>query len=335
MARITPDYDPAHHYAVMWAPETTLITESADGITPPTLPAAPANPVLIGYLSSTPELDRGLNNSRGFSIGSKRANRKKRGARNPKLSFKLQITSLAFLQNGQAETGSELPDFCLTLVIPNKRTIRLRFCKISQRTFTFTETPTGEPGELEVDIQVEAMLVEPVAVPISMTAGALEALVLALGQTFYWHDVRRLDITNAAGATNNYRDAVMSLSITDKTNIERKGERQNWGDNNPMSNTNLALLEHHEEATGELKWHSHLKEDLLTATVDAQNWGDIVVHVSDKPVLGDDDGREFLVTAFDCFPSNVTDSGTESSAQLSSTVPFTASHMLVTDVEEE
>jgi hypothetical protein len=334
MARIAPTYDPGHDSAVFWKFESGNITESVDGDTPATLPALPASPALLGFLKGTPEIDYGLNNSRGFTIGLKGASYKKKGARTPKTSFDIIITSLAFILAGQANTDANLPYFALWVVTPNKETIVLRFCKFSQRTFTFTESATGEPSELTVGAQIEAMAIEEVT-PMSLTPSALASLTRALGQVFFWHDVRELLITDSAGNTNNYRDTLMSLTMTDKTNIERKGARQDWGDDKVLSRTSIDLLEHHVEASGEAKFHGRIPKALLNSVATALDWGDIVARVSTKPVLGDENGIEFTVTAANCFPSNATKAGTESSAQISSTVPFTAESITCTAVEDE
>lgn len=319
-------YIAAHNYAVFYAEETTLITESTNGTTAPTIPAAPGSTALLGYLPSTPELDRALNNSLGFAIGSPNALYHKRGVRSPKLSFKIRITNVAFLAMATRVNGV-LSDLCLNLVIPGVRTVQCRFCKIEQLGLSFNETATGEAGEIEADVQIECMVVN----DITALNPDIDALTVALDTPMYWHDVRSISLTSAAAVVTNYRDSIMAFSATIKHNLERKGSRQNFGDNVGASITNLHLLEHQQNITGEMRLHGYLPPALFNATNNAQDWGDTIVVISDTPSGGE---REYTLTLGSCFPQNVTETGTEASGQLSSTVPFFAQTWVLADTAE-
>lgn len=309
-------YLPGDNYAVFYKPETTPITESADGITPPTLPAAPASPVLLGYVPATPELDYGLNNALGFAIGSPNASYRKRGASNPKLSFKIRITNIAFLAMAN-RTLNKLPSFYIELLIPGVRRLQCRYCKVEQLGFSLSETPTGEAGEIELDVQVEVMAIVEVTTG-STTPADIAALVAALDSPLYWHDVRTVNLTDSAAVMTDFRKNIMSFSGTVKHNLERKSERPYFGDDVPLSNTNYELLEHNINVTGEMRLHGLLPAAYKSAVANSQTWGDAEI------LIADIEDRSYTLTLGSLFPQNIVENGTEQSGQLSTTVPFLA-----------
>ena len=117
----------------------------------------------------------------------------------------------------------------------------------------------------------------------------------------------------------------MSWSANLNNNLERKGERQFWGDNNPLSNTNYFLLEHNEHPTGEISLHGKLPTAYFDGAARAQEWGDIVLGISNAPGLASGGASKgFTLTLGDCFPTNYTEPGVESNVQRTSTIPYAA-----------
>jgi hypothetical protein len=313
-------FSPAHDAVVMWALEpgsgTSSITESTNGETAATLPAAPTPAGILGY-TNLPQGARGLNNSKGFAIGMQGAAYPKRGRREPSVEIAIRPGSLAALQNLVPDENGVLPYICIWVVVKGQYSDCYRYCKPGSLAFAFAGGD-GQGGEITITVPFQAIAYQRVA------AIAYDpADVRALGTPLFWHDVRTFTIENSAGVTASYRRALMSLNASVDYQLERKNERPNWGDGVALSNTAYHLLEHHTAVSGEMGLHERLPEALFSTLANSQDWGDISIWCSDAPlVLPETKG--FTLTLGGCFPTDETRQGAESSAEIDHTVSFTA-----------
>jgi hypothetical protein len=298
-----------------FALESGNITESGDGYAAATLPAAPTTFALCGYMAG-PQRDRGLNNSLGYSIGSPFAAYRKRGSRNPTLSITLKgLGALSLLEKAN-RTSNKLPWLCFYVGVPGVWTEAYRFCKINSISFSAKESSKGEAAEIEVTLAIEATAVVPLSSPLSPSLSTLRA---ELGAPLFWHDVRTFTVASASGTALNLRRAISGFSAEINHNLERKNERNDFGDDEPLSNTNYDLLEHNITVSGDITLHDRLGETYLTAAARSQNWGNIVLTIGDLEKTQTVD-----LTLGKAFPQTYSSEGVEAGAQLSHSVKFSA-----------
>lgn len=307
----------SHRLFCGFAAEAGTITEG-DGSTPASFSANPPGSFKLCGWMNAPQTDRGLNNSLGYSIGGPEAAYRKRGARNPTLSITLRGGgALDLLTYANRDSASELPWLCFFVGVPGEWTEVYRFCKIGNIGISANESPQGEAAEIEITLQIEATAVVALSVALNPSLATLRA---ALGAPLFWHDVRTFSL-NGTGM----RKAISSFNVQVNHNLERKNERNDWGDNNPLSNTNYELLEHNLNVSGEIALHDKLSETLLTSATRSQNWGDIVL------MIGDFEGTQQInFSLISVFPQTVTSDGVEAGAQLSYTVPVMAKSYALT-----
>lgn len=306
-------YIPAHDAVVLYARETGSITESSDGIDAATLPAAPTTRHLFGY-TNLPQTARGLNNSKGFAIGQQGAAYNKRGRIEPTVSVEIRPASATALGDLRPDVNGELPYLAIFVVVKGQYTDVYRFCKPTTLDWKLGGGGDKGGGEISISAAFQALAYEhgaPLAIP--------TAELRALGTPLMWHDVREFKI-----ADTSYRRALMSLSVKEDYGLERKNERPYWGDDEPLSRTSYALLEHHINVSGEIGLHARLPEALFSNAQHSQEWGDIAINCSDA------DKNGFLLNLTGPFPSDETQGGGESSAEIDHTVPFTADRITVT-----
>ena len=308
-------FNPAHDALVLYSLDEVAVTESADGETPATLPAAPSSTAILGY-TNLPQTSRGLGNSKGFALGMQGAAYNKRGPVKPTIDLTIRPGSVAALQNffPVAATG-KLRSLCLYVVVKGQYTDVYRFCKPNSLTFNFGSGEGG--GELSIAAQMFATAYQRMAA-ITWTP----ADVKALGTPLMWHDVRKFSITSQAGVATNYRRSLMNLNAKVDYALEYKNERPDFGDNSPLARTPYELLEHHTTVTGSVGLHERLDEALFTGAKNAQDWQDIIIRCRDAAA-----NKGFTLTMADCFPADETQGGGESNSEITHTVPFGADTM--------
>lgn len=311
-------YLPAHlsHCAV--APEVGVITEGADGFTPDVLPAIPASPTMIGYTVNLPEASPNLNNRKGFAIGAAGALYDAPGSPRPSGRIELRAGSTGFLANYcQRDAGGQLPYFALYLGVNGVFTDVYRFCKVNELSLSAQEG--GEQGgEIAANVSYLGLARQTLSTPLTVA----ESAIRALGVPLMFHDVRSF-IIPIAGVDTSFRNALQSISATLSHNLEYKGQRPNWGDNQPVSRGAYDLLEHHYNARAEIGLHKRLSRALFTGAIDAQQWGDCEIEISDvaKSVA-------LSMTLKDCLVTNETMRGVASGEQISHTVTVECSNII-------
>jgi len=319
-------FNPAHDAIVMWALDATPPTESTNGSTAATLPAAPTPFGVLGY-TDLPQGARGLNNSQGFAIGQQGAAYLKRGAIAPSLQVTLRPGTMDVLENLVPDpTTGKLPYLCLFVIVKGEYTNVFRYCKPDSLAFDFSGGD-GQDGEITITIPFQAIAFQRAAAIVFDGPD-----LLALGDPLMWHDVRQFSVANSAGTVSSYRKGLISLRAEINYGLERKNVRPNWGDGVALSRTSYDLLEHHTNVSGEIGLHERMAEAFFTGTANAQNWGDIVIWCSDSP-LGLDNPKGFTLTLVDASPSDESMSGGESNSEIDYSVPFTA-RSLVFELDE-
>lgn len=305
-------FNAAHDSLVLYALESGTIIESPDGETPATLPPLPSAPVILGY-TNLPQTARGSNNSKGFAVGQQGAAYNKRGRRAPTVNVTIRPGSVGALANFLPDANGKLPFLATYVVVKGQYTDVFRFCKAGSLNFNFGGGGEGG-GELSIGAQFQAMAYQRVAaIPYT------RASIRALGTPLMWHDVRKFSVTDNAGNVTGYRRSLLSLSAKVDLGLERKNERPDWGDDQPLSRTCYDMLEHHLNVSGEIALHERLPEALFTGAKTAQDWGDIAIRCSDSA-----SGKGFDLTLSGAFPSDETGQGGESSAEIDYSIPFTA-----------
>ena len=311
-------YIPGHSSVIAYAIETAAIVESADGETPAVLPAIPASPVLIGY-TNVPEATRELGNAKGFAIGSPYPLYNKKGVRKPSLSFEMRIGSIPLLQKCLLGSGGlhDLADLCFFIGVVGQPTQVYRFAKCDTLTLNLQE---GDAQELTASGQFPAQCVQ-----VGPTLSPTRAQLSAIGKPLMWHDVRTLTIGG-----DEYRRSLMGARIAVAHGLERKSPRPYWGDDVPLSLTHSELLPHLNTVTGELSLHNQLSEDLFTGSVNAQEWGDIPIAITDGPGLpAGATARVFDLTLQNVIPGTITQRGVDTSAQMQHSATFLADDLLI------
>lgn len=199
-----------------------------------------------------------------------------------------------------------------------------RYCKPSSLKFDFS---AGQGGEIKVSASFMAL-----AYQLAGATSVSPASLRALGTPLMWHDVREFSIESGGPTptTKSYRRALMSLSATLEYNLERKNQRPNWGDHEPLSRTSYALLEHHLNVSGEIGLHERLSSELFSSIANAQDWGDIKIVCSNSLDAGDTASKGITLNFEGCFPSDEKAAGGESSAEIDHNVAFTANTVSIT-----
>jgi hypothetical protein len=319
-------FNPAHDAIVYFAPE---VGDIKDDVTPSTVPRLPDDLMLLGY-TDLPETSRGLNNAKGFAIGMQGAAYNKRGRREPSITINIRpgnVAALAYLfpdgPNFARSTG-KLPYLCLWVRVKDSHTDLYRYCKPASVAFNFSGGD-GQGGELTIAVTFQATTFERVE---GVPDFPVPATVRTLGTPLMWHDVRSFTVGNT-----ELRRALMSLSVTLDIGLERKNERPNWGDDNPLSKTSYALLEHHKTVTGEMALHERLDSTLFDAAAKSQDWQDIELYCSAVPAGGT---KGFTLKLSGPLPTNESMQGGESSKEIDFTIPFAADDIVFTpEVIEE
>lgn len=295
----TPQFTPGHSAFVAYALETGTITESPDGTTPASLPAAPdfSGASFIGY-TDVPQQDRGTTNSQGFGIGSPQGLYIKRGPVQPRLVLELRAGALAVLNAAVRDsTTGALPWLCIWTGVPGLWTDVYRFCKVSTLTLQLTQSTT-QAREAQARMQLEALA----RTPLTTALAPASSSITSLGTPLFWHDLLNFVIAqNGGGAALDFRQALTGLEITLNHDLERAGQRANWGDDQPLSRTAYTLQERLLQVSGQAQLHDRLPEQYFTAAATAQDWGDISLLLSDSPAGGT---QQLAITLNRCTPTH-------------------------------
>src|SRR5690554_2576488 len=90
-------YTAGHQFYLMLAKESGSITESADGVTPATLPSIPSSPTLLGYIDPA-DVARNEGTKQGWGAGSPDAAYTVLGARTFTLNVNVRVGDVALLK---------------------------------------------------------------------------------------------------------------------------------------------------------------------------------------------------------------------------------------------
>ncbi len=313
-------YIPGHSAILAYALEVGSITESADGTAPATLPAIPGSPILIGY-TNVPEATRDLGNAKGFAIGSPFPLYNKRGVYKPSVSFEMRLGSIPLLQRCLRNSSNDLDQICLYVGVAGQPCKVYRFAKCGEFSLNLQE---GDSQELTASTRFEAITTQ-VGPTLSPTLNQLKAP----GVPLHWHDVRQFNIP-VAGTLTDFRRTFMGCRATINHNIERKAPRPNWGDAEPLSRTSSELLPHFNTASGDMTLHKELPEALFNAAADSQDWGNIVIPISDGPgLVSGGTTKIFNLTMQNVLPQVATQAGVDASAQMQHRLTYAFDNLVI------
>ncbi len=318
-------FTPAHDAVVLYALESGSITESTNGTSAAHLPGDPGSLAVLGY-TNLPQTARGLNNSKGFAIGQQGAAYNKRGRIEPTTTIEIRPGSVDALQHLQPDPDTGvLPYLAIYILVKNQYVDCFRFCKPTTVDWKLGGGGDKQGGEISISAAFWATAYQRKdSSAFSISDASIRTQLRALGTPLMWHDVREFNITGG-GATTSYRRSLMNLSVKVDYGLERKNERPYWGDDEPLSRTSYALLEHHTNVSGELGFHERLPDTLFSAAANSQDWSNITIKCSDITAQ-----KQFNLSLANPFPSDETQGGGESSAEIDHTVPFTADNIAVT-----
>jgi hypothetical protein len=288
----------------------------------PAWPALPGTFTVVGH-SKLPTGKRGLNNSKGRAIGMGAPAYNKRGLRTPSVSFQFAPGSLPFIANCLREENADLPELIIYEGVFGQWTRVYRGAKCS--TITFDLGPNGgQGGEVMINASFEAIDRYDLTAQPSVTP----ALLRALGTPLFWHDCRTLNVTDATGGVNSFRTAVHSFTATVNHTLQRIQQRPNYGDHARFSLCSEEIRPTDIVASGEMTWNKKMSADLLDSVANAQDWGNIVATIADGPgLVGATGGKNFVLTATNCLPTDESDGGGESNALRTHTIPFQANNL--------
>lgn len=311
----TPVFDSGTTAYVFWQADTGAITESTDGITAATFTALAGTPALIGYID-IPAAEQATGNGIGHAIGTPEGVYSKFGRMKPNASFTIRIADKAFLAaNCQRVAGAALPYIALHVGISGRSgQLVFRKCKCASIKYS-CEDGGDEAKEVTAQVTFEAMAVQTDGSTRTVTASQARAF----GQPLFFHDARTFTITDSAGATADYRPSLMGFSLQTNFNIERKGERPNFGDNAALSRTPYALREGNINTTGTVSMHTALPQTLINGAVNAQDWGDLVLVLSNL-----DASNTMTLTASSAVPTRAGQEGGDVAGEVSTTLGFEA-----------
>jgi hypothetical protein len=285
----------------------------------PTLPAAPSDPIFIGY-ANVPGVKTERGNKKGYGIGSPFAVYNGKGTRRYEVTIDAPLTGTAFLGHClRGATGYKgLSDLCLFVGAGDEwndgavRAIRMAKCN----TFTLA---MNEGSAQEIRLQTTFMGLHEQAGPLlTPTSGDL----VSAGAPYFWNTVMTVD---TAGGIH-LRDVLSSVSISGNHNLKPRGFRPGTDESNPMHLAHYSLVPGKFVGRASLGLHNRLDETLRAATANATNWGDITLSLQsgtktmtivlqncildpDSQNAGDD-GDNAIGFGCDILFSNMTVSGT-------------------------
>lgn len=317
-------YVPGHSVWVGYALENGTINDS---VLPPTITNAPTNFAYLGYLD-VPEVTHDYGNKKGFSVGSPYAMYEARGANNPSLSLNIRLGATGFLpyclRGAYGNYGMQPLVFYVG--VAGQYTDIYRFCYVDTLALAIQE---GSGQEVTAAVTLQAMARQISTNPSYVKSPSLSDLSSAYGAPLMYHDVKSFLLTDRASVTYQYRKMLTGLTLNVAHNLERKGIRPNFGDDNPLSRTCYEIMPHLVTVTGEINLHDRLPEDFYSIATQSQNWGDIAVGVSDATGIDSGPPNELNLSIVRPVPVSRTNRGVEAGAQISHSVSFVADNVVI------
>lgn len=300
-------YTPGHQFYAMFAPETAEITEGAAGaepdVTTATLPVPTAGLTLIGQINPS-DIVEDDGDQKGFGAGATQAVYDQEKGKIYESTITQRVTSTALvarclptaIASGTAPYG--LPNTALFYGTSTAADVyRQSFC--NQLSGEFSE---GSGNELSITANFWSIYKGSATVT-TPTASDLNTV----GAPASWHDMTAFTIDGTSR-----RQELMGISWTQNHNLERKGFRPHYtGDGILATRTTYAIIPHHINGEGELRFHSKFSQT-------TNDWGDIVATIGAT-----------TWTWINCRPIRRHQPGVESSAQLGYSVPFSFDYMTV------
>lgn len=289
-------YTPGHSFYAAWLAEVGPITEN--GASDPTQASVPGGtPNFIGQINPADILDDD-GDEKGFSAGSQIAIYDQTRGRTYESTLTIRTQQTEFIDRClPASLGATLPTSALFYGSTTAAAVyRQSVC--NQLSGELSE---GSGSELSLTAQMWSIYKDTATIALPTASD-----YVAMGAPYTWHDLSNFTI----GGTN-YRQELAGYSFTQNHNLERKGFRPEYVTSTKLARTTYALLAHHINGEGELRFHSPIK---TTTNI----WGDMVATVGTS-----------TWTWYNVRPQQRRQPGVESSAQLGFTVPFKFDYMLV------
>jgi hypothetical protein len=309
---------------ILWAPDTDPPpTPSIE--TEPTWAAPALNSFKVIGHSKVPNGHRGLNNSRGRAIGKGEVAYKRRGHIKPGISFQFTPGAvLDFMPNCLRAEGVALNRVAIIEYVFGQSARIYRGCVCSQIEFDLGAN-NGDGGEVMISTSFEAIT----SYELTTLPNISRAAVAAIGMPFFWHDVRSFNITGADGVVYGYRSGISSAVLRCAHTLNRGTQRPNYGDNSKLGRCSESINETNIDASGDLTFNQKLTTDQFDGIVNAQNWQDLVTHISDAQAVTTG-SKGFTLTAKDLFPADETSGGGDTGSVRTYNVPVTASNLIFT-----
>lgn len=319
-------YTPGHSVWVAYALENAFIDQS---VAPHTITAPPTSFTYLGYMD-VPEVTEEFGTKKGFSVGSPIPMYTAKGQRNPSISFNIRLGNLGFL--GACLRGNHLPygmqPLTIYVGVDGAYTDIYRYCIVESLALSAQE---GSAQEVTAQVTLQAMARQFSTNGTYVKNPSASALSSPQGAPFLWHDAREFVVTANDNSEVDYRKFISGVSVTVAHNLERKGQRPNWGDNAALSRTCYDIMPHNVVVTGEINLHDRLPEKYFTELVRSEDWGPIVIPISDAAgINGGETAKEMTLTLVNPNPTSRTNRGVESGAQISHSIAFVADNLTLT-----
>jgi hypothetical protein len=302
-----------------WAFEPAPVPPTPTNGQAPLWAPLPGTLNVVGH-SKTPTGKAGLNNSIGRGIGMAAGAYRKRGLISPSIQFQFAPGSLGLIENCIRQEGETLPNLIIYEGVYGQWTNVYRGVKCANLEFDLGAN-AGQGGELWINGTFEAisrygLTVQPVVTP---------DMLRALDTPLMWHDCRTFNVEDANGDLYGLREAIHNATISYSNTLQFVGQRPNYGDNDRFSRGREVIRESDIVVSGELTLTRKTPPNLVDAAANSQNWGNMPIHISDGPGLVDSsEGKGFLLTPIQCFPSDINSGGGETSSIRTHQIPFNA-----------
>lgn len=321
-------YVPGHNVWVGYSLEAGAITESPNGTTPAAIAAANTSLTYLGYMD-VPESTEDYGNKKGFSIGSPLAQYSARGNVMNSLSFQLRVGASGFLPYclRDASFGDYgMQPLTIYVGVAGSYTDIYRYCYVDTLGLSLQE---GSAQEVTAAVTIQAMAKQPLQTGAYLRSPTNSELSGPFAAPLMFHDIKQFIVTARDASTVDYRSFLMGANLNIAHGLERKGSRPNWGDDEVLSRTCYEIMPHLVTVTGELTLHDRLPEKYFTTAIQSQNWGDIIIPISDSTGIdaGAPNTMDLVVTG--AMPTSRTTRGTEAGAQVSHSISIVADDLTI------
>lgn len=315
-------YDAGHQFYLRLAKESGTITESTDGTTEATLPTAPSNPRLVGYIDPA-DVTRNENTKQGWGAGSPDAAYTVLGARTFMLNLNIRVGDLTLLEEAFEDNEEYAIFYGKTDENGDGWGKTLRFAKITSITLSI-ESSEEEAQEISAQVAFEAIAWE---LDTDKFTVSLSGLQTAGGDVLTWYHVITAKIDNT-----DYRQGITGITITKTKSLQCKPGRPDWGDDEVLSRTSYALLNNKNTITGELNLHQDLETKLFTAAKCSTKWDDIVVDINNATACNNGE-KSLELTIGGARPQSFGQQGGDLDSEITYNIPFVASTVTVDTTE--